>query len=239
MSTEKLKIYGDRKSQPTRAVMLFCKLNGIDFEEITIELFNQEHLSSEFEEINPVKEVPVIFHGNFKLFESHAILIYLASAFPDVADHWYPADIKQRALLHSLLDWHHCHLRRGAMGYLLNTILAPARGLTMNPQSAAECEKILICALSTIECFWLKDTGKFLMGHDQPSIADLSLVCELMQFEVLDEEEKYKIFTPYKKIQQWIKNTKDATRPHFDDVHKHLLYEDRPRFREAVGRSAS
>ncbi|KNA10050.1 hypothetical protein SOVF_147990 [Spinacia oleracea] len=239
MATEVLKIYGDRKSQPTRAVMLFCKLNGIDFEEFTVELFNQEHLSPQFEEINPVKEIPVIFHGDFKLSESHAILIYLASAFPDVADHWYPADAKKRALIHSVLDWHHCHLRRGAMGYLLNTILGPARGLTMNPQSALECEKILKSALSNLESFWLKDTGKYLLGYDQSSIADLSLICELMQFEVLDEEEKNKIFSPYKKVQQWMADIKTATRPQFDDVHQHLLFVDRPRFREAVGRSAN
>lgn len=239
MATEKLKIYGDQKSQPTRAIMLFCKLNGIDFEEITVELFDQEHLTPQFEEINPVKEIPVIFHGDFKLSESHAILIYLASAFPDVADHWYPADLRKRALLHSLLDWHHCHLRRGAMGYLLNTILAPARGLTMNPQSAIECEKILSSALSVLESSWLKDSQKFLLGNDQPTIADLSVVCELMQFEVLDEEEKKKIFAPYEKVKQWIDRIKAATRPHFDDVHKHLLFEDRPRFREAAGRSAT
>ncbi|XP_074321796.1 glutathione S-transferase T1-like [Silene latifolia] len=237
MAGEVVKIYGDRKSQPTRAIMLFSKLNGIDFEEITVELFNQEHLTPEFAEINPVKEIPVIYHGNFKLFESHAILIYLASVFHDVADHWYPTDVKKRALVHSLLDWHHSHLRRGAMGYLLNTILGPARGVTMNPQEAIECEKIFKSALSNLENYWIKDTSKFLLGFDQPSIADLSVVCELMQFEVLDEEEKNKIFGAYKKVQLWIENIKEATRPHFDQVHQHLLLVDRPRFREAVGRS--
>ncbi|KAI7987493.1 Glutathione S-transferase T1 [Camellia lanceoleosa] len=33
----KLKIYADRLSQPSRAVLIFCKLNGIDFEEITVD----------------------------------------------------------------------------------------------------------------------------------------------------------------------------------------------------------
>jgi len=55
----------------------------------------------------------------------------------------------------------------------------------------------------------------------------------------LDEEEKKKIFAPYEKVQQWIDRIKAATRPHFDDVHKHLLFKDRPRFREAAGRSAT
>ncbi|XP_072065612.1 uncharacterized protein [Arachis hypogaea] len=38
--------------------------------------------------INPFKKLPAIVDGRFKQFESHAILIYLASAFPGIADHW-------------------------------------------------------------------------------------------------------------------------------------------------------
>ncbi|KAJ1384718.1 Thioredoxin-like superfamily [Sesbania bispinosa] len=37
--------------------------------------------------INSFKKVPAIVDGRFKLVESHAILIYLASAFPGVPDH--------------------------------------------------------------------------------------------------------------------------------------------------------
>ncbi|KAL3619091.1 Platinum sensitivity protein [Castilleja foliolosa] len=40
----------------------------------------------------------------------NAILIYLASTFPEVADHWYPADVHIRAKIHSVLDWHHSNL---------------------------------------------------------------------------------------------------------------------------------
>lgn len=35
-----------------------------------------------------------------------------------------------------------------------------------------------------IESVWLKGKGRFLLGSFQPSIADLSLVCEIMQLEV-------------------------------------------------------
>ncbi|XP_065853459.1 glutathione S-transferase T1-like [Euphorbia lathyris] len=62
-------------------------------------------------------QVPAMVHGGFKLFESHAILIYLASAFPKVADHWYPSDLIQRAKVQSVLDWHHSNLRRGSVTY--------------------------------------------------------------------------------------------------------------------------
>uniref|UniRef100_A0A7N0VIQ9 Glutathione S-transferase n=1 Tax=Kalanchoe fedtschenkoi TaxID=63787 RepID=A0A7N0VIQ9_KALFE len=178
-----LKIYADRMSQPSRAVIIFCKANRIHFEEIKIDLARRQQMSPEFREINPMGKVPAITDGKFKLFESHAILIYLACAFPGIADHWYPADLFKRAKIHSVLDWHHSNLRQGAAGYVFNSILAPAFGLPVSPKAAAEAEKVLSSSLSIIESFWLKGSGRFLVGSTQPSIADLSLVCEIMQLE--------------------------------------------------------
>ncbi|XP_028807163.1 glutathione S-transferase T1 isoform X2 [Neltuma alba] len=178
-----LKVYADRMSQPSRAVLIFCRLNGIEFEEIKVELSKRQQLSPEFKALNPLKKVPAIVDGRFKLFESHAILIYLASAFPGVPDHWYPADLSRRAKINSVLSWHHLNLRRGAATFVLNTVLAPFLGLPLNKQAAAEAEEILSSSLSTLENVWLKANGRFLLGGFQPSIADLSLVCEIMQLE--------------------------------------------------------
>ncbi|KAG2410775.1 hypothetical protein LR48_Vigan11g012900 [Vigna angularis] len=219
----KLKVYADRMSQPSRAILIFCKVNGIDFEEIKVDLSKRQHLSPEFQAINPLRKVPAIVDGRFKLFESHAILIYLASAFPGVADHWYPADLSRRARIHSVLDWHHQNLRRGAAGFVLNTVLAPMLGLPLNQQAAAEAEKILISSLTKIENIWLKGNGKYLLGGLRPSIADLSLVCEIMQLELLNGKDRDRILGPHKKVQQWIESTRNATIPHFEEVHK-ILY---------------
>ncbi|KAB1223233.1 Glutathione S-transferase T1 [Morella rubra] len=219
----KLKVYADRMSQPSRAVIIFCKFNGIEFEEIKVDLAKRQQLSAEFKEINPMGKVPAIVDGRFKLFESHAILIYLACAFPGVADHWYPADLSRRAKIHSVLDWHHSNLRSGAAAFVLNTVLAPALGLPLNPKAAAQGEKLLSSSLSRIESFWLKGNGRFLLGGFQPSIADLSMVCEIMQLEVLDEKDYSRILGPHKRVQQWIEDTRNATRPHFDEVHN-ILY---------------
>ncbi|XP_031255948.1 glutathione S-transferase T1-like [Pistacia vera] len=219
----RLKVYADRMSEPSRAVVIFCKINGIDFEEIKVDLAKRQQYSPEFKELNPMSKVPVIVDGKFKLFESHAILIYLACAFPGVADHWYPNDLFKRAKIHSVLDWHHSNLRYGAVKFVQNVALGPALGLPLNPEAAALGEKILSAALDKIESFWLKGNGKFLLGSNQPSIADLSLFCEIMQLEVVDEKDRTRILGPHKKVQQWIENTKNATRPHFDEVHKILF----------------
>ncbi|KAL7167515.1 hypothetical protein ACSBR2_038056 [Camellia fascicularis] len=227
----KLKVYTYRLSQPSRAVIIFCKLNGIDFEEITVDLIKRQHLSPEFKEINPMRQVPTIVDGDFKLFESHAILRYLACAFPGVADHWYSTDLIKRAKIDSVLDWHHSNLRRGAVTFLQNTAFAPVLGIQPNPHVAAEAEKILSASLEKIETFWLKENEQFLLGNTQPSIADLSLVCEIMQLEVLDEEDRNRILGPHKKVQQWIEDTKLATRPHFEEIHR-LLFEVKAKLQE-------
>ncbi|OVA14065.1 Glutathione S-transferase/chloride channel [Macleaya cordata] len=160
---------------------------------------------------------------------SHAILSYLACAFPGVADHWYPADLSKRAKINSVLDWHHSNLRRGAAPFVLNTVLAPALGLPLNPQAAAEAEKLLTSSLSKIESVWLKGNVKFLVGNLRPSIADLSLVCEIMQLEILDEKDRNRILGPHKKVLQWIEDTRIATSPHFEEAHK-ILFKEKARF---------
>ncbi|XP_009599399.1 glutathione S-transferase T1 [Nicotiana tomentosiformis] len=218
-----LKLYVDRLSQPSRAILIFCKLNGIEFEEVPIELSKGQHRSPEFAEINPMKQVPAIVHGSFKLFESHAILRYLASAFPEVADHWYPSDLQKRAKIESVLDWHHSNLRRGSVGYVLNSTLAPALGLPLNPQAAAEGEKVLSASLAKIDTYWLQKDGSYLLGNSQLSIADLNLVCEIMQLEVVDEKDRDRILSPHKNVLKWIDDVKSATAPHFDEIHATLF----------------
>ena len=71
-----------------------------------------------------------------------------------------------------------------SVAFVLNTTLGPALGHKLNPQAAVEGEKLLSASLEKIESFWLQGNGLFLLGSSEPSIADLSLVCELMQLEV-------------------------------------------------------
>ncbi|GJV34685.1 glutathione S-transferase T1-like protein [Tanacetum coccineum] len=227
-----LKVYVDRMSQPSRAVLLFCKVNGIEFEEILVNIGKNKHITPEFKEINPMYQLPALVDGDFKLFESHAILIYLSCAFPGVASHWYPSDLSKRSKLHSVLDWHHTNLRRGSVELVFNTTLGPLKGLPQNAEAAKEGEKLLVKSLTKLENFWLKD-GRFLVGSSQPSIADISLVCEIMQLELLSKKDHDRILSPYKKVLQWIEDTKSATAPHFDEVHG-ILFKVQKKIRDGM-----
>lgn len=223
MKKMKLQIYSNRLSQPCRAIIIFCKLHGIEFEEIHVSVAKGQQFTPEYKVINPMGKLPAIVHGSYKLFESHAILIYLACSFPGIADHWYPSDIQKRAKIHSVLDWHHSNLRQGEAGYVQNRTLRPLLGGKMDLEAAAVNEKLLSKSIAKIENFWLQGEGKFLLGNFQPSIADLSLVCEIMQLQLVPESDRNRILSPYKKVLQWIEDTRNATNPYFDEAHSFIL----------------
>jgi glutathione S-transferase len=73
-----LKLFIDHASQPSRAILVFCRINKIahDIVETRInkgEVLNIyiQHLAPEFAKINPIRKVPAILHGDFNLSESH------------------------------------------------------------------------------------------------------------------------------------------------------------------------
>ncbi|RYR34439.1 hypothetical protein Ahy_A10g049313 [Arachis hypogaea] len=74
----KVKVFVDRMSQPSRAVLIFYKVNGIEFDEIKVEISKRQQLSPKFtvnlhnpslSAINPFRKLPTIVDGRFKLFE--------------------------------------------------------------------------------------------------------------------------------------------------------------------------
>lgn len=42
--------------------------------------------------------------------------------------------------------------------------------------------------------------------------------------QVLDNKDIDRILSPHKKVQQWMEDTKNATKPHFEEIHG-LLFE--------------
>jgi len=65
--------------------------------------------------INPMGKVPALVDGDFKLWESNAILTYLATRFPETRA--LPTEPQGRADVDRWLHWQSCHLMP-AMGAL-------------------------------------------------------------------------------------------------------------------------
>ena len=73
-----IKIYGDPGSGSRRRVTAAAAAMGIDVEIVNIDLFKGESHTPEFLELNPHGLSPVMVDGDFVLYESAAINLYLA-----------------------------------------------------------------------------------------------------------------------------------------------------------------
>ncbi len=75
-----LKLYG---GVPSRASIIEWYLEelGISYEFVMLEMKAGEHLQPEYLKINPMGKVPAIVDGDFQVWESGAILLYLADKY--------------------------------------------------------------------------------------------------------------------------------------------------------------
>lgn len=78
---------------------LAMKQNGLQFNEIRIPMDTSEFYEK-IPQYSPSNKVPVLLHGSQKIWESLAILEYLAEEFPDL--HWYPKDKTAKIIARSI-----------------------------------------------------------------------------------------------------------------------------------------
>ena len=74
-----IKLYTDMLSQPCRACIIFCKMSGIDHEQINVSIQKGDR-TVEYLAINPLGSVPSMADpiNNVTLIESSSIVRYLA-----------------------------------------------------------------------------------------------------------------------------------------------------------------
>ena len=111
-------------SQPVRSVVIFCNLCHIPFDFIEVWPWKGEHLTDSFLKINPEQRVPALAHGDYTLWESAAIITYIADAF-STDNQWYPKDLKIRGRINAYLHWHHSGCREPVRGHAYALFMGP------------------------------------------------------------------------------------------------------------------
>jgi len=88
----------NRISPYAMSVYVALKEKGLDFQEIVIDLDQQQQKSAAYQAICPSAKVPCLIVDNFSLFESWVITEYLEDAFPAPSyPALYPKEIQARA----------------------------------------------------------------------------------------------------------------------------------------------
>lgn len=123
----------------------------------------------EFLALNPNAQVPVIVEDGFALWESHAIVRYLAETHP--SGRLLPGDARHRAIVDQWLTWQATELNP-SWGYAFLALVrkAPGHG---DPRRIAESRERWNARMSILEA-QLQRTGAFAAGSDF-SLADISL----------------------------------------------------------------
>lgn len=212
--SEPVQIYVDMISEPCRSVVAFCKLSGIPFECVEIDLIKSEFMSPEFTLINPYQAVPAIVHGSYKLNESAAIVTYLADTF-NVDNEWYPKDIKTRGKIHAFWHWHHQALREKKDEYIMPKIVMPLIAGTPlpTPDEEVKMRKTLDDAISHFE--WVLSETGYAARTPKATIADIFAYSEIAMIQMLKIQ-----IAEYPKIKTWFDEI--GANPIVQEVHEKL-----------------
>lgn len=114
-SAAAIRLYTFTVTPNNRKVEAFVRHFDLPVDVHHVSFKDRETDTPAFRAINPMGRVPALTDGDFRLWESNAILTYLASVFPETKA--LPADPRGRADADRWLHWQSCHLMP-AMGAL-------------------------------------------------------------------------------------------------------------------------
>ena len=216
-------LYVDHLSQPSRALLIFCRCSGVAVDEVRVSLRKGDQRAAAYRAINPLLKVPCLLETDdsgetFNLPESCAILRYLCAS-GSVPGHWYPTEARARARVDAALDWHHSTLRRGASTLVFLRFFRGVNATGEEDPRVKEALAILREALAELNSYWLRD--KAFLGGEQVCIADLVLGCEVSQLCLLNVQPDAAALVP-PRVAVWLAAVEAATQPHWATVHSEL-----------------
>ena len=103
-----MRLYTFTVTPNNRKVEAFVRHFDLPVEVHHVSFKDKEQQSPAYLAINPMAKVPALTDGDFSLWESNAILTYLAAKFPQT--NTLPADVRGRADVDRWLHWQSCHL---------------------------------------------------------------------------------------------------------------------------------
>jgi glutathione S-transferase len=188
-----MKIYGNNFSFNSNKVRFAANALGLNYEFESVDLAAGQQRTPEFLKINPSGRIPSLVDGAFTIFESNAIIRYLAEKNNSSL---YPKDLQTRSIVNQWMDFGSIHVG-GAVGKILfNTIIYKMVGAPIDERSLTEGRQFLTNHLKLIES-QLKSA--YITGTEM-TLADIVLIAALDPCEVLGFD-----ISAYPKVSAWRK----------------------------------
>jgi glutathione S-transferase len=174
----RLQIYGIARTRAFRALWIAKEL-GIGYEHLAVEIGDAGARTPEFLAINPNGRLPVIVDGDFVLFESLAITMYLAKKH--AAGTLYPASLESEARTWQWSLWAVTEVDRGVNIWSLHAVRLPAA--EQDAAKRAEALKVLAAPFKVLDAAVAKQP--YLLG-DQFTVADLNVAAVISRAVEMD-----------------------------------------------------
>ena len=166
-------LYGYFRSSTSYRTRIAMNLKGLDYDNVTVNLAEDEQLESEFKALNPQGLVPVLQADDLLLYQSPAILEWLEEVYPE--NPLLPKDAAGRMQVRALSAMIGCDIHplnnRRVLQYLRNELSVGEEEVMM------WCNRWMSEGFAALEKRLAQDEnrGKFCYG-DRPTFADCYLI---------------------------------------------------------------
>ena len=191
------KIKGHPIATCTRTVVTAFEEAGVPYEIDVVDLFNNAHKTPEYlENVQPFGQIPALIEGDFKMFESRAIIRYIADKHG--AKDIYPTDFKKRAIVEQWLSVQQSN-NGPANEIVFEFFFKAMRGGTPDESKVPEFTEKLNTYLAILEK-QLASTNAFIAGENF-TLADISY---LSVFDYLLKVKQFaNAFDNYPNLKRW------------------------------------
>ncbi|KAJ8681955.1 hypothetical protein QAD02_017747 [Eretmocerus hayati] len=181
-------------SPPCWTVRILAKQLGIRLNLHEINVLKGDQFKDHFMKLNPKHTIPTIDDNGFVVWESRAILIYLAMKYAK-NDSLYPTDLEKRAIVEQRINFDLGYLNECVANYIYPVIMG-------SPAPPEECLAPLDEAFQTLD--GLLQDSDFVAGDDI-TVADYGLMSTVCSAKAGD----YNI-DQYENVSAWYDRCKEV-----------------------------
>ncbi|XP_011307714.1 glutathione S-transferase 1, isoform D [Fopius arisanus] len=116
-----MKLYAVSDGPPSLACRQALKALSINYQLIDVDFVKGEHMTPEYAQLNPQKEIPTLIDGNLIMGESNAILQYLGDKYDNFGK-LYPKEPEARAIVNHRLSFNIAMYYRNISEYVMAPI---------------------------------------------------------------------------------------------------------------------
>ncbi|QBJ79473.1 glutathione S-transferase family protein [Aquitalea sp. USM4] len=174
-----MRLYYHPLSSCSRRVLLVARQLGLPLELIQVDLFRGEQNTPAFLQLNPNHQVPVLEDNGHVLWESYAIMQYLAELAPDQSLH--AASARERADASRWMFWCAQHWMPPISSLNWENAIKQMAG--QGPASAVEVERAEAGFVAAGQILDQHLAGREWICGQQPSLADLAIAAPLADWQ--------------------------------------------------------